>query len=59
MNETQLDHGRSDTVIISMNFNSYASLSIFIIIPVLLFVFEHETIYTTQVFAVFDYYYRT
>ena len=39
MDETQLDHGRSDTVIISMNFNSYASLSIFIIIPVLLFCF--------------------
>ena len=39
MNETQLDHGRSETAIISINFNSYASLSIFIIIPVLLFCF--------------------
>ena len=50
MNETQLDHGRSDTVIISMNFNSYASLSIFIIIPVLLFCFwTRNYIYYTSV----------
>ena len=34
--------------------------AIFLIIPVLFcFVFEHETIYTTRVLAVFDFYYRT
>ena len=34
--------------------------AIFFIIPVLFcFVFEHETIYTTRVLAVFDFYYRT
>ena len=38
------------TVIISMNFNSYASFAIFFIIPVLFcFVFEIETIYTVRV----------
>ena len=45
---------------ISMNFNSYASLVIFFIIPVLLcFVFEHENLYTIRVLAMFDFYYRT
>ena len=45
---------------ISMNFNSYASLAIFFIIPVLFrFVFDHETFHTIQVLAVFDFYYRT
>ena len=54
---------------IRMNFNSYVSLAILFIIPVLFcfvlfcsvlfcFVFEHETVYTTQVLAVFDFYYR-
>ena len=39
----QHDSSRSDTVMISMNFNSYASLAIFFIIPVLFcFVFELE-----------------
>ena len=43
----QHDRGRSDTVMISMHFNSYASLAIFFIIPVLFsFVFQHETYYT-------------
>ena len=37
----QHDRGRSDTVMISMNYNSYATLNIFFIIPVLFsFVFE-------------------
>ena len=45
---------------ISMNFNSYASLAIIFIIPVLLcFVFEHDTLYTVRVLAVFDFYYLT
>ena len=40
--ELQHDHIRSDTVMISMNFNIYASFIIFFIISVLLcFVFEH------------------
>ena len=44
---------------IRMNFNSYASLVIFFIIPVLFcFVFEHKTLYDTRVLAVFDFYYR-
>ena len=54
---------------IRMNFNSYISLAILFIIPVLFcfvlfcsvlfcFVFEHETVYTIQVLAVFDFYYR-
>ena len=34
--------------------------AIFRTIPVLFcFVFEHESIYTTRVLAVFDFYYRT
>ena len=46
----QQDRSRSDTVIISRNFNSYASFAIFFIIPVLFcFVFELETIYTVGV----------
>ena len=54
------DHIRSDTVVISMNFNSYASLVIFFIILVLFFfVFDRETLLTIQVLAVFDFYYRT
>ena len=41
-------------------FNSYASLAIlFIILVLFCFVFEHETIYTALVLAVFDFYYRT
>ena len=44
---TQHDRSRSDTGMINMNFNSYASLVILFIIPVLLyFVFDHETMYT-------------
>ena len=54
--ELQHDHIRSDTVMISMNFNSYASLVIFFIISVLFcFVFEHWTLYTIRVLAVFDF----
>ena len=46
----QHDGSHPDTVMISMNFNSYTSLAIFFIIPVLfLFVFEHETMYTLRV----------
>ena len=48
---------------ISTSFNSYASLAIFFIISILFcfvfFFFEHETIYTSRVLAVFDFYYRT
>ena len=56
----QHDHIRSDTVMIRMNFNSYASLVIFFIISVLFsFVFEHWTLYTIRVLAVFDFYYCT
>ena len=45
---------------ISMNFDSYASLVIFFIIPLLFcFVFDLETLLTIQVLAVFDFYYRT
>ena len=58
--ELQHDHIRSDTVMISMNFNSYASLVIFFIISVLFcFVFELWTLYTIRVLAVFDFHYRT
>ena len=40
---------------ISMNFNSYASLAIFFIISFFFcFVFEHGTLYTIRVLAVFD-----
>ena len=49
----QHDRSRSDTVIISMNFNSYASLVIYFIIPILFcFVFEHETFYTIRLLSV-------
>ena len=52
-NGLQHDHIRFDTVMISMNFNSYASLVIFFIISVLFcFVFEHWTLYTIWVLAV-------
>ena len=45
---------------ISMNFNNNASLVIFFIISVFFcFVFEHKTLYTTRVLAVFDIYYPT
>ena len=40
------DYRRSDTVMICMNFNSYASLVIFFIIPILntnLYVYYHNT----------------
>ena len=41
---------------ISMNFNSYARLVIFFIIPVLFcFVFDHATSLTKQVLTVFDF----
>ena len=46
----QHDRSRSDTGMINVNFNSYASLFILFIIPVLLyFVFDHDTMYTTRV----------
>ena len=46
----QHDRSRSDTGMINVNFNSYASLFILFIIPVLFyFVFDHETMYTTRV----------
>ena len=49
-----------DLSVISMNFNSYASLVIFFIILVLFcFVFDHETLLTIRVLAVFDFYYHT
>ena len=52
----QLDRTRSDTGMISKNFNSYASLAIFFIISVFFcFVFEHGTLYTIRVLAVFDF----
>ena len=52
-NGLQHDHICFDTVMISMNFNSYASLVIFSIISVLFcFVFEHWTLYTIWVLAV-------
>ena len=52
----QHDHICSDTVMISMNFNSYVSLVIFFIISVLFcFVFEHWTLYTIRVLAVLDF----
>ena len=58
--ELQHNHIRADTVMISMNFNNYVSLVIFFIISVLFcFVFEHWTLYTIRVLAVFDFYYRT
>ena len=39
----QHDRSRSDTVMISMNYSSYATLAIFFIIPVLFcFIFELE-----------------
>ena len=45
---------------ISVSFNSYVNSAKLFIIPVLFcFVLEHETIYTTRVVAVFDFYYRT
>ena len=49
----QRDRRRSDIGMISMNFNSYASLVIFFIIPVLFcFVLDHETLLTIRVLAV-------
>ena len=55
------DRSRSDTFMISMNFNSYASLAIFFISFLFCsaFFFEHETIYAIRVLAEFDFYYRT
>ena len=59
-NGPQHDRICSDTVMISTNCNSYASLVIFFIIPVLhCFVFEYETSYTVRMLAVFYFYYRT
>ena len=44
----------------AMDLSKIARFVTFLIIPVLYcFVFEHETIYTLQVLAVFDSYYRT
>ena len=58
--ELQHDHIRSDTVMIRMNFNSYASLVIFFIISVLFcFVFELWTFYTIRVLAVFDFLFKS
>ena len=52
-NGPQRDRRRSDIGMISMNFNSYASLVIFFIIPVLFcFVLDRETLLTIQVLAV-------
>ena len=51
-NGPQYDRSRSDTVMIKMNFNSYASLAIFFIIAVLFcFVFEYETVCTMREFS--------
>ena len=48
------DRSRSDIVIISMNFNSYASSALFFIIPVLFcFVFEHGILYTIRMIAMY------
>ena len=57
----QHDRSRSDTVMISMPFNSYASLAIFFISFLLFsaFFFEHEPIYAIRVLTEFDFYYRT
>ena len=45
---------------ISMNFNNYAGLAMFRIIPVLFcFVFEHETLHAIRVLALSDFYYYT
>ena len=45
---------------ISTNFNSYASMVIFFIIPFLYcFVLEYKTLCTVWVLAVFDFYYCT
>ena len=42
------------------NFNNYATLAILFIVSVLFCsVFDHETLYTKQVLAVFDFYYCT
>ena len=44
---------------ITKNFNSYANLAMFFIVPVLFcFVFEHETLHAKRVLAVFDFYYH-
>ena len=54
------DCSRSDTVMITKNFNSYANLAIFFIVLVLFcFVFEHGTLHAIRVLAVFDFYYHT
>ena len=54
----QHDRGRSDTVMMSMNFNSYASLAIFFIIAFLFcFVFEHEIMHT-QAWPISNFYSR-
>ena len=51
-NGPQYDRSRSDTVMIKMNFNSYASLAIFFIIAVLFcFVFKYETVCTMREFS--------
>ena len=56
----QRDRSRSDIGMISMNFNSYASLLIFFTIPVLFcFVFDHETLLTIRVLPLFDFYHCT
>ena len=56
----QGDWSRSDIGMISVNFNSYASLVIiFLILVLFCFVFDHETLLTIRVLAVFDFYYCT
>ena len=59
LDRPQHDRSRSDTVIICMNFNSYAKLYFSSFLFFFCFVSEHETLYTIQVLAVFDFYYRT
>ena len=53
------DRSRSDTVMNYINFNSYANLVMFFMIPAwFYFVFEHETIYAIRVLSMFDFYCR-
>ena len=58
---SQHDRSRSDTVMISMHFNSYASLAILFMSFLFFsaFFFEHEPIQAIRVLTEFDFYYRT
>ena len=59
---SQHDRSRSDTVMISMHFNSYASLAILFMSFLFffcIFFFEHEPIQAIRVLTEFDFYYRT